>query len=801
MRVSVNWLREFTPYDGDIQELADRLTMLGLEVEEIAHPFAGLAKVVVGKVVECERHPEADKLSLTKVDTGQGELLPIVCGAPNVAAGQTVAVALVGARLPGGIEIKKAKLRGYESRGMICAEDELGLGEGHAGIMVLDSSLAAGVPLAEALRLDTEVLEVSITPNRADCLSVLGVAREAALAFGLPLTLPTFTLTEAGPGRAEDFFRIEIPEPELCPVYQGRVLAGVKIGPSPDWLRWRLLACGLRPISNIVDVTNYVMFELGQPLHAFDRRLLAGGVIRVARADDGMRFTTLDNQERVLNRNDLLIWDNEKPVALAGVMGGANTEMAADSTDVLLESAVFKPGSVRKTARRLGIPSESSYRFERGVDQPGSRVAMDRAAALMAELSGGRVLPGVAVAEPRPWQGRIIPFRVERARNLLGLPADVVSEGFCRKTLEAVGCTLTGAGEAFSAAAPSHRLDLEREVDLIEEVARVYGIDRIPAVLPRIPKSLDAVGKADTTYAFALRLKSWARGAGLREAINYSFVGTKDLDLLGLPQDNRVPVKNPLSEDQNVLRTALAPGLLHTVRQNVSAGAARVRVFELAHLFFPDASSDTTATEPVRLGLALYGDRAAEGWPGEERPADYLDLKGLVEHLLAHLKLPQATFTVQDGHPYLAPCIRATLEGEVLGELGRVRPELADAYQARKEAWIAELDADLLKRRAEGRVQGFAPLAKFPPVKRDVTFACPADVTAAALLDAARGAREKLLSDVLLVNVYQPTPGGERHLSLRLTYRHAERTLKDAEADKAHAKVVAAITAALPVRV
>jgi len=798
MRVSVNWLREFTPFDGELQDLADRITMLGLEVEEIAHPFAGLDKVVVGKVVECAKHPDADKLSLTRVDAGQGELLPIVCGAPNVAAGQTVAVALVGASLPGGITIKKSKIRGAESRGMICAEDELGLGEGHAGIMVLDPALKAGAPLAEALSLDTEVLEVSITPNRADCLSVLGVAREVALAFGLPLSLPTVQVSEQGPGRVEDFFRIELPEPDLCPVYQGRMLAGVKIGPSPDWLRWRLLAVGLRPISNIVDVTNYVMFELGQPLHAFDRRLLAGGLIRVARAHEGMRFTTLDNQERILNSNDLLIWDAEKPVGLAGVMGGANTEMRDDSTEVFLESAVFRPGTIRKTARRLGIPSESSYRFERGVDQPGSLFALNRAAALMAEFSGGRILPGVAAAEPRPWQSRVVPFRTERARDLLGLPVD---ESFCRKTLEAVGCELEGSGENFSAVAPSHRLDLEREVDLIEEVARVWGIDRIPAVLPRIPKSLDTVGKADTTYAFALRLKAWARGAGLREAINYSFVGTKDLDLLGLPADNRVPVKNPLSEDQNVLRTALAPGLLNTVRQNVSTGAARVRVFELAHLFFPDAASDTTAREPVRLGLVLYGDRAAEGWPSEDRPADYLDLKGLVEHLLAHLKLPQAAFAVQEGHPYLSPCVQATLDGEVLGELGRVKPELADAYEARKEVWLAELDADLLKARAEARVQGFTALAKFPPVRRDVTFACPANIEAAALLDAARGAKEKLLSDVLLVNVYQPEPGGERNLSLRLTYRHAERTLKDAEADKAHAKVVDAVTAALPVRV
>ncbi len=807
MLLSLSWLREFTPYTGSAAELGERLTMLGLELEEIRHPFSGLEHVVVGKVLTAEPHPQASKLTVCTVDAAQGEILPIVCGAPNVAAGQTVAVALPGAVLPGGTAIKTASLRGVESRGMICAEDELGLGEDHAGILILDDSLPAGLPIAQALNLDTEVIDVGITPNRADCLSVLGLARETALAFGLPLTLPETRLVEAaGSDKAQELMRIEIADPELCPVYRGRVIRGVAIGKSPAWMRYRLTAVGQRPISNIVDVTNYVMLELGQPLHSFDLDLLQGGVIRVARAENGMQFTTLDKQVRKLTELDLLIWDGARPVALAGVMGGANSEIHEGSTNVFLESAVFKPSSVRKTARRLGLPSESSYRFERGVDQPGSLRALARAAALMASHAGGKILAGIAQAEPRPWQNRIIAFKPERAKKLLGLP---LTEDFSRKTLTTLGCEiLKEADGIWEVAAPSHRLDLERAADLAEELGRVWGLDRLEPMLPQVRHDIEQERTRISEFRFWSIIRDWGRGLGLSEAVNYSFVGQKDLDILGLPAHGRIPVMNPLTEEQNVLRPALAPGLLQTLRHNLAQGASRLRVFELARIFKADPESETTARESGRLGLLLYGPRSEESWPASRNNEDagYLDLKGVVEHLLTRLRLPAPLFERLPEHSFLSPAVRVSAGGESLGSLGRVRPEGAGEEHGRKAVWLAELDLDLLRRLYAERRIAFKPLPTLPPVRRDITVVAPPDLAASAITGQIEAQESGALESVALVDLFIPQPGttgddGNRRLTFRLTFRHPERTLKDKEVDKERDKIVASLTRALRVSV
>ena len=802
MFVGFDWLREFVPFEGEPQVLADRLTMLGLEVEGAHDPFAPIRDAVVGQVLECGRHPEADKLSVCLVDVG-GERLSIVCGAPNVAQCQKVPVSRFGATLPGGLVIKKAKLRGVESFGMICSERELGLSEGHEGIMVLPGSCRPGERLGDALQLESLVFNIGVTPNRADCLSVLGVAREAAMAFGLPLTLPKVNLAESGepgePGEScAELVRIEIPEPEYCPLYQARIIRGVSIGKSPDWLRLRLLSVGLRPINNIVDVTNLVLFEFGQPLHAFDRERLSGGVIRVARAADGMRLTTLDGQERALVSSDLLIWDADKPVALAGVMGGANSEIVATSREVLLECAVFRPGTVRRTARRLALPSEASYRFERGVDQVGSRLALDRAAALMAELSGGRVLSGVAANEPRPWVERVLPFRLWRCNSLLGLD---LSPEFCRTSFTGLGCAVREASaEHWEVRTPSHRLDLEREVDLFEEAARIFGLDRIPAVLPRVPRTFDSPQAADTEYGFCRRLKRWGLGVGLFEAVNYSFVGQADLDLLGLPREGRIAVANPLSEDQDVMRTDLAPGLLANLRHNIAQGNARLKLFEVAKVFFADPGSETTAREGTRLAILLCGPRHAEPWPWPAEDADYLDVKGLVEHLLASLKLPPAEYAAIADHGFLDPCVAVRADGAELGRIGRVRPAIAEAFHARKEVWLADLDADLLRGRSRAVKLAFAPLAKFPPVRRDVTVMAPAALSAGEIERALREAKSPLLRELCLVAVYAPAATDERNLSFRLTYRHEARTLTDKEVDKEHARLLDGLARKLGVR-
>ncbi|BBD09125.1 phenylalanine--tRNA ligase subunit beta [Desulfovibrio ferrophilus] len=799
MLLSLNWLREFVPFEGTDQELGDKLTMLGLELEEIIHPFEHLANVVVGHVVECDRHPEAEKLSVTKVDVGEAELLPIVCGAPNVAQGQKVAVAKIGAVLPGDFKIKKAKLRGQLSMGMICAEDELGLGDSHSGIMVLDESLEVGIPLVDALNLDQVVFDIGVTPNRADCNSVLGLARETALAYGLPLTLPELKLNESGED-CSDMVKIVIDDPAQCPLFQGRVIKGIQVGPAPAWMRYRLIAVGQRPISNMVDVSNYVMFELGHPNHAYDLNLIKGATIRVGQASDGQTFTTLDDQERKLTAADLLIWDAERPVGLAGVMGGAETEVHEGTTDIFLELAVFNPPTVRKTARRLSLPSEASYRFERGVDQGLAKYCIDRTAALMAECGAGQLLPGMCVSEPRPWLNRTLRFRRERAEKLLGIE---LSEEFCRTTITGMGCKVNDTNaEDWSVEAPSHRLDLEREVDLFEEIARVYGMDRIPAVLPRVSKSLDSIGKEDTRYTFTMKLKHWARGVGLREAINYSFVGDDELDLLGLPKEGRVPVMNPLSEDQNMMRTVLAPGLLGNVRTNVGHGSRHLRLFEVAHVFWADEHSETTVNEPTRLALMVTGRRERERWPWPaEDFAEYEDLKGFVEHLLQHLGLPGANFKTVEGHTYLTPCVQVIVDGRSVGLLGCVNGDVADHYNARRDVWLGELDVDLLREMFEALTPGFEPLAVYPPIRRDITVIAPEGLSVAQIIGAIEGMKVDLLEDVTMVDLYEPEGEAVRNVTVRLTYRHAKKTLKDKEVDKRHSKVVEGLLKALPVRV
>lgn len=802
MLLSLAWLREFVPFEGTAEQLGDRLTMLGLELEEVRRPFEGIRTMVVGQVVECARHPEAHKLSVCKVDAGQGELLDIVCGAPNVAAGQKVPVALVGAVMPDGMVIRKARLRGQPSHGMICSERELGLGEEHDGIMVLPGHVTVGRALVEELHLDMEVCDISITPNRADCLSVLGLAREAALAFDLPLTLPRLHLVEDGPDCSGEM-DIEIADPELCRAYHGRILEGVRVGRSPARIRHRLTAIGVRPVSNVVDATNYVMMELGQPMHAFDLDLLAGGRIVVSPATEGERIVTLDGQERVLAPGDLLIRDGVKPVALAGVMGGANSEVSDATTRVLLESAVFRPGTVRRTARRLGLSSEASYRFERGVDQPGAVYAMHRAAQMMAELSGARLRPGVCSAEPRPWTSPAVRFRPARARMLLGLGADAIGDGFCAATLSGLGCVVdTEGGDDWQVSAPSHRLDLGREADLIEEVGRVYGLDAIPPVLPTVMRPLEQAGAPVSEYDFWTRIKGWGRGLGLKEAVNYSFVGQKDLDHLGLPAEERVSVKNPLSEDQNVLRTALAPGLLHNLRHNIAQGNAGLRLFELARVFTADSASETTVRERGRLGVLLYGARHDSAWPCPEADADYLDLKGVVEHFAAFLHLPPPCCEMADApHPFLTPCVAVTVRGRALGVMGRVRPDIAAACHARKEVWLADLDLDEARRLHDAEAVRFTPLPVFPPVRRDITVTAPAALRAGAVLDHVRAMALPLLEGIELVDVFVPEDREERNLTFRMTFRHAGRTLKDAEVDKEREKVASSVVQALSVRI
>lgn len=802
MLLSCEWLREFVPYEGTAEELGRRLTMLGLELEEIRRPYEGIKDIIVGHVVECAPHPESDHLSVCSVDAGQEALLDIVCGAPNVARGQKVPVALAGTVMPDGMVVKKAKLRGRPSHGMICSERELGLAENHDGIMVLPESAPVGRRLVDTLELDTEVLDVGVTPNRADCMSVLGLAREAALAFDLPLTLPSFALEEQGED-ASAAVCIEIADADLCPLYQGRIIENVRVAPSPMRLRHRLHVHGIRPVSNVVDATNYVLLELGQPLHAFDLDKIRGGRIAAAPARNGEILITLDGQERRLTAEDLTIRDAEGPMALAGVMGGLDSEITDRSVAVFLESAVFRPASIRKTARRLGISSEASYRFERGVDQVGNTLAMNRAAAMIAALcaaSGGRVRRGVCRSEPRPWTAPRMTFRPARAAALLGVDP---TPGFSAMVLEKLGCVVERSGDAWQTSAPSWRHDLTREADLVEEVGRAYGLDRIPPTLPPVARRLESAGAPESVFAFWSRIKRWGQGLGLNEVVNYSFVGHADLDHLGLPRSERISIVNPLSAEQNALRTALAPGLLQNLRHNLGQGNMGLRLFELAHAFTADPASETSACEKAWLGLLLYGPRFDGAWPQTTGEADYSDIKGVVEHLSAFLHVSPPVCVMEKEHPFLLPCVRLTVDGTDVGVMGRAAPAMAEAFHARKDVWLAELDLDALRVLHEAAQVRFRPLPVFPPVRRDVTVMTPLKdmTTVGAVLDHVRNMDLPLLEDMILIDCFEPEGGLERNLTFRLTFRHSGRTLKDDEVDKEREKVAQSLMKRLGVKI
>jgi phenylalanyl-tRNA synthetase beta chain len=801
MLLSPKWLQEFTPFEGTLDELAHTLTMIGLEVEEQVEPFAHLAEMVVGSVQTCRQHPDADHLRVCEVNMG-GEDVPIVCGAPNVAAGQRVAVAPVGSTLPDGTQVRKAKIRGQPSQGMILSERELQLGEDHTGIMVLGDAAEPGRPLTEALDLDSVLLDVGITPNRADCLSMLGLAREVAAYFRLPLHLPRMELREEHP-ECESQVRLQIEDPELCPLYQARIVRDISVGPSPAWMRYRLLAMGLRPINAIVDITNYVLLELGQPLHAFDETLISGSTIRVAPAEKEQDLVTLDGEEQHVQPGDLLIRDAEKPVALAGIMGCANSEIGESSTDVLLECAVFHPGTIRKTARRLGLSSGASYRFERGVDQPGSEFALHRAAHLIQRLSGGRVLSGVAKSEPKPWTSPAIDFRPENARKLTFLDAE---DDFCNSTLRSLGCEVDRSeGGRWRVRPPSYRLDLQREVDLVEEIARFFGFEQVPAELPRIAKPLREAGEADeledaAPYSFIRRIKAWAQGVGLTEAINYSFVGSAELRRLGSGGEGTIAIRNPLTSDQDTLRPCLAPGLLQNVRLNVDQNNPDQRVFEVARVFGGDDRSETGARERNRLGILVHGRRhpARWSWPREE--SDYLDLKGLLEHLLQSLRLSGWAFEPETDHPYLDPCVAVRADERQLGSMGRIRPDIGRDYHARFPIWLAELDLDLVYRMHRCRDMVYRPWPKFPPVLRDITIIAPEGVHYRSIHDTVARAGLANLESFALQDIYQPEGSQERHITLRLTYRHPRKTLTDREVDKQHNDLGEFLLQSLPVR-
>lgn len=791
MLVPLSWLREYVDINISPEELADRLDLTGTAVESVKRLGAGLEGVVVGLVVDCEKHPHADKLKVCLVDIGEDPPRRIVCGAPNVEAGQLVPVALPGAELPGGIRIGKAKIRGIESEGMICSEAELRLGENASGIMVLEGPYEVGSPLAEAMGLDDAVFELEITPNRPDCLGIIGVAREVAAVTGSELKIPKAEVEE-GERQAAEAASVEIADPDLCPRYEARLIMGVKIGPSPLWMRQRLEKAGVRPISNIVDVTNYVMLETGQPLHAFDYELIEGFKVIVRRARKGERIVTLDGVERLLTEDDLVIADEEKAIAIAGIMGGEYSEVSDKTTNVLLEAAHFKPESVMRTSRRLGLLSEASARFEKGVDPNVVPFAADRAIELMRRLAGGEVLKGKIDVYPKRIEPRKLRLRVSRANDILGTDLDARQVS---GILASLGLTAKPAAEeprALEVEVPTFRFDLEREIDLVEEVARIYGYNAVKSTLPEGGAKQGGLSVSQKMLkAVADRLVA----QGLYEAQTYSFSDPRDADLMNLPSGSplraSLALLNPLSEDQSLMRTSILPGLLKAVRHNIYREQRTVRLFEIGKVFHP-IEGERLPMEKRMLAIALAGVTHVDEWYEKGRQIDFYDLKGLIEDLLQGIGVGDWTITRSDD-PRFHPGRSGTLAiaGEYAGEFGQIHPSVQEKFDLPYPAMAAEIDAELMIQ-AGSFARYFAEIPRFPSVVLDIALIVNEATGNEELVRAIESEGGKLLESVRVFDVFKGPgiPEGKKSIAYSLTFRSAERTLTDEEAMRARDMIV-----------
>jgi phenylalanyl-tRNA synthetase beta chain len=792
MRVSMKWLTELVPVDVPVSEFVDRLDMTGTAVEAVHTTGDALENVVIGHITEKVRHPEADKLWVTKVDVGDDRMRTIVCGAQNFEVGDRVPVALVGAVLPGGFEIKKAKLRGVVSEGMNCSARELAIGDEHEGIMVLPQDAPIGAVFAAWYGLSDTVVELEVTPNRPDCLSMAGVAREVGAVFELVSRVPAQSPVESG-APAHVSCAVTIEDEELCPRYTARVIKGVTIGPSPQWLVERITAAGARPINNVVDITNYVMFELGQPLHAFDMDTLAtddeGRVaIDVRRAREGERLTTLDGVERALNPDVLLICDPSGPVALAGVMGGETTEVSDVTVNVLLESACFDPSSISRTSRALGLVSEASMRFERTVDRAGCIAAVDRAAALMSEIAGGEVAPGVVDAYPAPRSTHRIALRFDRLEQVLGIK---ISAEEVASILTRLGCRVEPHAERVEVNVPTFRPDLEREIDLVEEVLRIWGMERVEATLPG---GRERIGELTREQRLRDRAGETMRAVGLNETMSYAFTDPEDLERLGMSLgSDELPVRllNPMSAEQAVLRRTLLAGLLRSVSFNQRRGVPDVHLYEIGAVYWTGEGRKQPKERTMLAGVLAGSWRPAQ-WNDPAVPLDFFDGKGIVELLAREFALDR--LKVRAAHlPWLQPGRAADVlvGGEVIGWLGEIHPAALQRFDCDGPVTAFEIDLQRVIR-ATRDARPFSAPARVPAVELDMAIVVDEDVTAERIEQAIRSAGGKLLERARLFDVYRGAgvAEGKKSVAFALTYRVADRTLTADEVEKAHDKVV-----------
>ncbi|ANU23646.1 phenylalanine--tRNA ligase subunit beta [Planococcus donghaensis] len=791
MLVSINWLKDYVNTQQlPPAELGEKITRSGIEVDAVIDRSHGMTNVVVGYVESCVKHPEADKLSICQVDVGE-ETTQIICGAPNIAEGQKVIVARPGAKLPGGIKIKKAKLRGEESNGMICSLQELGI-EGKLvpkayaeGIYVLPKDAETGSDVIANFNLDDTVLELGLTPNRADAMSMLGVAYEVGAILSEDVKLPEISYKEAT-DTAASMLTLTVDAPEANPLYVAKVVRNIKVQESPMWLQQRLMAAGVRPHNNVVDVTNYVLMEYGQPLHAFDYDLLGTGNITVRHAKEGEMITTLDDAERKLSAHQLVITNGEKPVAIAGVMGGANSEVSDETTTVVIESAYFESGSVRQTSKDHGLRSDASSRFEKGVDPNRVIPAAERAAQLLSELAGGEVLSGSVVFDKVSKEEKIVKVSPDFINSRLGMKIafeemlDILNR--LKFTTEAVNGQLV-------ISVPTRRQDIQIPEDVIEEIARLHGYDEIPATLPEAETTPGGL----TPYQAKRRIvRNFLEGAGLLQATTYSLTSEKSAKQFALEKTETTRLLMPMSEERSILRQSLLPHLLESVTYNTARRMDSVALYETGAVFLK--GNDELLNEQEHLAVAITGLWLDNSWQGEKKPVDFFVLKGIVEALSAKLGV-ELTFErgqMDDLHPGRTAFV--VLNGQRIGVIGQLHPSEQKARDL-KTTVVMELNlAALLNLETEALV--YTQVPRYPSMSRDVALVLSKFVEAATIENVIRSAGGKLLKDVRVFDLYEgdKMEEGKKSVAFSLTYFDPEKTLTDEEVTKAHEKVLAALT-------
>ena len=775
MLISLDWLKQYVDIKEDIKELENTLTMIGQEVEAIEEQGKELAKVVIGQITEYGKHPEAEKLTLLKVNIGEEEELQIVCGAPNHKLGDKVVVATIGAVLPGDFKIKKSKIRGVESQGMLCSEVELGLGNDGDGIIILPEDAPLGVEYRVYKKLNDVIFELEITPNRPDCLSYIGIAREIAAYYGRKIKCPEFESKKIIESINTGHIDVRIEDKERCKRFSGKVIKNIKVQESPEWLKNRLISMGLKPINNVVDATNYILFECNQPLHAYDLTKINDRKIIVRKSLNGEKIVTLDGVERELNKGELIIADAEKPLGIAGIMGGESSKVTEETTEIFLECAYFTPENIRKTSKELGLSSDSSYRFERGLDIENTAEVLERAADLISQLTGGEVLEGCIDKYIEKYEKIEIPLNIEKLRKFMGKNIEIDVVG---KILTNLGINIkTLNSTTIIATPPSYRGDLTRTADLYEEIIRMYGFDNIEN---KMPEENIRPGVKDSMTVVVDEAKEILAKLGLQEVINYSFISKDAIKMLGITEPT-LEITNPISDDMAVMRPTLIYSLLSNVRDNLNRNQNGLRFFEVSRVFTP--KEDGLANETLRASIALAGKTFKTLWDPKPEAMDFYTLKGFVEKFLEYMGVTRYQLNRSEDnnfHPGRSADIRI---GKVkIGTFGEIHPELAENMDIKRErAYVAELDLTTLLNYRAKKVK-YERIVKYPEVTRDLAVVLDRDVLVGKMLEDIKKS-SNLIESVAIFDVYQgeKIEADKKSVAISIVLRKKDGTLEESD--------------------